>query len=73
MSTLINKFLGVVERAIRANRTYGVPGVWDSLIHGNEVALEGGPYANYGSGVIKMVIKYQHTTNDPTIAPGQIA
>lgn len=70
MSVLLNGWMGIIERAVRANRTYNnVPGVIDTLIHGNDKRLEGGPYKNYGDLVIKMTIKYRHTTNDPCLAP----
>jgi hypothetical protein len=71
MSVLLNGWMGIVERAVRANRTYNnTSGVIDTLIHGNDKRLDGGPYKNYGDFVIRMTIKYRHTTLDPTIAPG---
>jgi hypothetical protein len=75
MSMLVNAFLGIVERAIRANRYMDI-GQWaavggthvvDTLILGNEVALEGGPYEPYASAVTKLVIRYRHSTDDPRV------
>lgn len=65
MSAVLNGFLGAIERLIRSNRQFGVPNVIDTMVLGNETTLEGGPYANYGSCVTKIVIMYRHSTDDP--------
>lgn len=65
MSQKINRYLGVVERCIRSDRT--ISGTcWDCTILGSETTPEG-PYKTYGAGVTRVVLKYRHHTSDPRL------
>lgn len=60
---VINLWLSEIERCLRSDRTLG-GNCWNTEFVQNDVAIEG-PYKDYFSGALRMVLYYRHSAFDP--------